>query len=70
MDKLYATQRCNMSHTGRWTNMSTEENNNKIIHEATEGVASTKIKPRKPYVTDAILEVSAHRARLIKTKHR
>ena len=24
----------------------------------------------KPYVTDAILEVSAHRARLIRTKHR
>ena len=40
-----------------------------IIHEATEGVASTKIKPRKPYATDAILD-SAHRARLIKTKHR
>ena len=42
----------------------------KIIHEATGGVASTKIKPRKPYATDAILEVSAHRARLIRTKHR
>ena len=27
------------------------------IHEATEGVASTEVKPRKPYVTDAILEV-------------
>ena len=42
----------------------------KIIHEATEGVAFTKVKPRKPYVTDAILEVSVHRARLIKIKHR
>ena len=41
-----------------------------IIHEATEGVAATKVKPRKPYVPDAILEVSAHRARFIKTKHR
>ena len=42
----------------------------KVIHEATEGVAATNVKPRKPYVTNAILEVSAHRARLIKTKHR
>ena len=42
----------------------------KIIHEATEGVAATKVKPRKPYVTDAILEVFAHRARLIQIKHK
>ena len=42
----------------------------RIIHEATEGVTATNVKPRKPYVTDAILEVSAHRTRLIKTKHR
>ena len=42
----------------------------KIIHEAAEGVAATKVKPRKLYVTDAILEVSAHRTRLINTKHR
>ena len=42
----------------------------RIIHEAAEGVTAIKIKPRKPYVTDAILEVSAHRTRLIKTKHR
>ena len=28
------------------------------------------MKPRKPYVTDDILEVSAHRDRLIRTKHR
>ena len=42
----------------------------KIIHEVTEGVAATKVKPRKPYVTDAILDVFAYRARLIKIKHR
>ena len=42
----------------------------RIIHEATEGVTATKVKPRKLYVTDAILEVSAHRARFIKTKLR
>ena len=42
----------------------------RIIHEATEGVTATKVKPRKLYVTDAILEVSAHRARFIRTKHR
>ena len=42
----------------------------RIIHEATEGVSATKVKPMKPYVTDAILEVSSYRARLIRTKHR
>ena len=42
----------------------------RIIHEATEGVTAIKVKPRKLYVTDAILEVSAHRKRLIKTKYR
>ena len=42
----------------------------KIIHEATQGVNATKVKPRKPYVTADILEVAAHRARLIKTKHK
>ena len=42
----------------------------KIMHEATEGVAAAKVKPRKLYVTDAIFEVSAHRARLIQTKHK
>ena len=31
-----------------------------ILHEATEGLAATKIKPRIPYVTGAILEVFAH----------
>ena len=36
----------------------------RIIHEATEGVSATKVKPMKPYVIDAILEVSVHRARL------
>ena len=39
----------------------------KIIHEATEGVAATKVKPRKPYVTDAVLEVFIHRTRFIKS---
>ena len=39
----------------------------KIIHGATEVVSAKKIKPRRPYVTDEILEVSAHRTRLIKT---
>ena len=42
----------------------------RIIHEATEGVSATTVRPRKLYVTDAILEVSAHRASLIKTKRR
>ena len=38
----------------------------RIIHEAT----AATVKPRKPYVTDAILEVSGYMARLIKIKHR
>ena len=38
-----------------------------IIHEATEEVSAKKIKPMKPYVTDEILEVSAHRTLFIKT---
>ena len=42
----------------------------KIVHEATQGVKTTKVKPRKPNVTADILEVSAHRDRLIKSKHR
>ena len=42
----------------------------KIIHGATEAVSAKKIKPMKPYVTEEILEVSAHRARLIKSKSR
>ena len=42
----------------------------KIIHGATEAVAARKTKPRKPYVTEEFLEVSAHRARLIKSKSR
>ena len=42
----------------------------RIINEATEGVTATKVKRRKPYVTDAILEVSAYRTRLIRTKYR
>ena len=39
----------------------------KIIHGTTEHVSTNKIKPMKPYVTDEILEVSAHRTRLIGT---
>ena len=39
----------------------------KIIHEATGQVSVKKTKPINPYVTDEILEVSAHRTRLIKT---
>ena len=42
----------------------------KIIHGATEAVSAKKIKPMKPYVTEEFLEVSAHRARLIKSKFR
>ena len=42
----------------------------KIIHEATHGVKATKVKPMQPYVADAILEVSAYRAILIRTEHR
>ena len=42
----------------------------KIIHGATEAVSAKKIKPMKPYVTEEILDVSAHRARLIKSKSR
>ena len=38
--------------------------------DPTPTAASPVIKPRTPYVTDAIFEVSAHRARLIKTTHR
>ena len=41
-----------------------------IIYGATEAVSAKKIKPRKPYVTEEVLEVSAHRARLIKSKSR
>ena len=42
----------------------------RIIHGATEAVTAKKIKPRKPFVTDAIVEVSANRARLIRSKSR
>ena len=42
----------------------------RIIHGATEAVTAMKIKPRKPYVTEEILEVSAHRARRIRSKSR
>ena len=41
-----------------------------IIHGATEAVSAKKIKPMKPYVTEQILEDSAYRARLIKSKSR
>ena len=40
------------------------------MHTAANGVKANKVKPMKPYVTAEILDVSAHRARLIKTKHR
>ena len=43
---------------------------NKIMHNATQGVNATNAKPTKPYVTADILEVSAHRAKLIRSKHR
>ena len=39
----------------------------KMIHGVTEVVSAKKIKPMKPYVTDEILEVSAHGTRLINT---
>ena len=42
----------------------------RIIHGATEAVTARKIKPRKLYVTEEILEASAHRARLIRSKSR
>ena len=42
----------------------------KIMHDATRGVTATKVKPMSSYVTADILEVSAHRARLIRTKPR
>ena len=42
----------------------------RIIHDAICGAKVTKVQPMKPYVIDAILEVSVHRARLIRTKHR
>ena len=32
----------------------------KIIHEAAEDVPAKKIKPIKPYVSDGIMEISAH----------
>ena len=41
-----------------------------IIHGVTEAVAAKRIKTRELSVTDAILEVSAHRARLIRSKSR
>ena len=67
-----AVRYAEMQHVPHWSMDQHEHRREltKIIHEATEGVASTKIKPRKPYATDAILEVSAHRARCNKTKHR
>ena len=42
----------------------------RIIHGATEAVAAKRIKTTELFVTDAILEVSAHRARLIRSKSR
>ena len=42
----------------------------RIIHYATRSVTGTNVQPRKPYVIHAILAVSAHRARFIRTKHR
>ena len=39
----------------------------KILHAATGQVPAKKIKPMKPYVTDEMLEASAHRTRLITT---
>ena len=52
-----------------WTLDQHEHRNEltKMIHAATQGVATKKIKPMKPYVTDEILEVSKHRTRLIRT---
>ena len=46
-----------------WTLDQHEHRNEltKMIHAATQGVATKKIKPMKPYVTDEILEVSKHR---------
>ena len=41
-----------------------------IMHRAVDGVQANKIRPRTLGVSAEILEVSAHRARLIKTKHR
>ena len=38
-----------------------------IIHGITEQVSAKKIRPKKPYVSDESLEVSAHRTRLIKS---
>ena len=42
----------------------------RIIHGATEVVTARKIKPRKLHATKEILEVRAHRARLIRSKPR
>ena len=38
------------------------------MHTATQRVKATSVKPKKLYVTAEILEVSAHRARLIISK--
>ena len=71
-DLHQAVQYAQVQQVPHWTidHHEHRQESTRIIHEAMECVAATKVKPRKLYVTDAILEVSAHITRLIKTKHR